>query len=399
MKRITFTVFAVFAYLTVFGQAEGVKKDTTVVIDTDPHRVATNRFWSNWFFGAGAGAQVYFGDHNRQMKFSELLTPNFGVYVGKWFTPGIGLRAGVNGFKIKGLTQNGSHSTGERYDGKPWEGYWLEKQEFNYLHVHADVLFNLSNILGGYKADRFYNISPYVGLGWMVTNDEPKQREVSANLGIYNTFRLSNAFNLTLDVRGGMVNDRFDGETGNRKNEGPLSAQIGFVYKFPKTDWNRNQTTIISYDEEELRILRRKVNELAQSNELLHKQLADSKHETVTDVILKNKLLAAPLLITFPINSSKVTNEARVNLGFFAKAINDNSNDVVYNVTGYADQGTGSPSTNERLSKERAQAIRDLLVNEFGVESRQIKISAAGGIENMHYNDPRLSRAVITYIE
>jgi outer membrane protein OmpA-like peptidoglycan-associated protein len=297
--------------------------------------------------------------------------------------------------ELKTFFENGDVPAQEQF----WEGYWLEKQEFNYLHVHADVLFNLSNILGGYKADRFYNINPYVGLGWMVTNDEPKQREVSANLGIYNTFRLSNAFNLTLDVRGGMVNDRFDGETGNRKNEGPLSAQIGFVYKFPKTDWNRNQTTIISYDEEELRILRRKVNELAQSNELLHKQLADSKHETVTDVVLKNKLLAAPLLVTFSINSSKVTNEARVNLGFFAKAINDNSKNVVYNVTGYADRGTGSPSTNERLSKERAQAIRDVLVNEFGVESRQIKISAAGGIENMHYNDPRLSRAVITYIE
>src|SRR5690606_9318414 len=101
------------------------------------------------------GAQVYFADHNRQMKFGDRLTPHFGVYFGKWFSPGIGVRAGIAGFKLVGATQNQSYSTGEVYDASQN----LEKQELKYFNIHTDVLFNLTNIFSGYRKDRFYTIS------------------------------------------------------------------------------------------------------------------------------------------------------------------------------------------------------------------------------------------------
>src|SRR5690606_12420634 len=142
----------------------------------DRYKVVTNRFFDNWFIGAGYGAQFFYGDHNKQMKFGDRLTPAYEFYVGKWFTPGIGVRAAVNGLKNVGVTQNGSHSTGEIYDASQQ----LEKQEFDYLNIHGDVLFNLTNILSGYKEDRVFTISPYVGLGWMFTWDTPTAREISA---------------------------------------------------------------------------------------------------------------------------------------------------------------------------------------------------------------------------
>lgn len=64
-------------------------------------------------------------------------------------------------------------------------------------------------------------------------------------------------------------------------------------------------------------------------------------------------------------------------------------------ISGYADKGTGSPATNERLSKARAEAIYNVLVNEFGVPASQLTTSHYGGVDNMYYDDPRLSRAVI----
>ena len=51
---------------------------------------------------------------------------------------------------------------------------------------------------------------------------------------------------------------------------------------------------------------------------------------------------------------------------------------------------------NERLSKERAEAVYDCLVNEFGVSGSQLRVDHKGGVGNMFYDDPRLSRAVIT---
>lgn len=380
-----------------YGQTLTVKRDSVVTEDSDKYAVKTNRFFDNWFFGASAGAQMFFGDHNKQAEFGDRISPYFQGYIGKWFTPGIGVRAGVDGFKIVGLTQNGSHTTGP-YDKIPWEGYELTRQEFNYWHLRADVLFNLTNIIAGYKADRFYNISPYAGLGWMVTTEEPIEREVSANIGLFNTFRLAKSLDLTLDVRGAMVNDRFDGEIGGRRNEGQLSTSLGLVYKFNKSDWNRPTTTTITetYDQAEFQNLINRLQKLEADNDALRKLLADAKDSTITNINVKKNLLAAPILVTFPINKSTVSNQARVNLGFFAKLIKETNSDFVYSITGYADEGTGTPAINERLSKARAEAIYNVLVNEFNVNPKQLKTSYKGGVPNMFYNDPRLSRAVIT---
>jgi len=369
-----------------------IKRDTSVVETHGKFPVITNLFWDNWFIGAGAGAQIYFGDHNRQMDFGDRLTPNFELYLGKWFSPGIGVRAGVAGLKAVGATQNQSYATGEIYDASQN----LEKQEYKYYHIHTDVLFNLTNIFSGYQKDRFYTVSPYAGLGWIQITDEPKDDDVTASVGVFNTFRLGKAVDLTLDVRGSAVKDRLDGEEGGRKGEGILAASVGLVYKFEKRDWDKPKTTTISYDEVQLDALRDRVNALEQDNDALRKQLADAKSSTITDVQVKDRILAAPILVTFPINKATVSNEARVNLGFFADVIKEGNPDVVYKLTGYADKGTGTPAINNRLSKARAEAIYNVLVNEFGVSPSQLEVSHEGGVENMFYDDPRLSRAVIT---
>jgi len=375
-----------------------VKAERTVVESTDRYRVVTNKFWGNWFIGAGAGAQMYFGDHNKQMDFGDRLSPAFNFYVGKWFTPGIGLRAGAGGLKFKGVTQNGAHSTGERYEGKPWDGYWLQNQEIEYYHIHGDVLFNLMNIFGGYRENRFYTLSPYVGLGWMVAHKSPKAREISGNVGLFNSFRLGKVVDLTLDFRGSVVNDRFDGELGGRREEGLLTGTLGLVFNLGKKDWDKPTTTTVtySYDDAALAALRDRVNALSRDNDALRAQLANAKSDTITDIEVRNKVLAAPILVTFPISKSTVNREIRVNLGFFAEVIKTGNKDVVYQITGYADKGTGTPKINERLSRERAQAVYNVLVNEFDVDPSQLELAYEGGVDNMFYNDPHLSRAVIT---
>jgi len=404
MKFILSVLFSTALAVNSFGQTTQISADSVSRKVDKGAVIISNRFFDNWFIGAGAGAQMYFGDHDKQMKLSERLTPVYSGYVGKWFTPGIGTRVGINGFKMVGVTQNGAHSTGERYEGKPWEGYWLENQEFNYFQVHGDVLFNLSNIIGGYRADRFYEVSPYVGLGWAVTNDSPKAKEITGNFGILNTFRLSSAWNLTFDARGMVVNDRFDGEVGNRKNDGILSAQVGVVYKFAKRDWDRPTHTVekdvvVKYDDALINSLRDKINRMVADNDALRAQLANVENKTITEIKVENRLLAAPILLTFPLNKSTLSKEARINLGFFAKVIAQGNEDVVYKITGYADKGTGNAAINRRLSLERAQAVFDVLTKEYHVSASRLKVVGEGGVDNMFYNDPRLSRAVVTIAE
>ena len=68
-------------------------------------------------------------------------------------------------------------------------------------------------------------------------------------------------------------------------------------------------------------------------------------------------------------------------------------------VIGYADAGTGSKGLNMKLSEKRAQVVYDCLVNEFGVKASQLQMDYKGGVENMFYDDPRLSRSVIIVSE
>lgn len=363
----------------------------TVEYSTDKFKVETNRFWSNWFVSAGGGVNLYFGDHDKQVKFGKRLAPAVDVAIGKWFTPGIGVRFAYSGLSVKGATQTGIHSTGEEVPGKGGYGYWLTKQKFNYFNFHLDAMFNVSNLLFGYNPNRVYSLSPYVGLGVMKTNDTPKATEIAGHFGLLNSFRLCDALDLNLDIRGTLVSDAFDGEAYGRGGEGMLSATVGLTYKFKKRGWDKAKT-VVRIDNRAINALRQQLSDAEAENERLKRALAEGNREKAKEIVTK----ASANLVTFQIGKATLSNEARANLGMMAEAIKSGDKSVVYTITGYADAGTGSKRINERLSKRRAEAVRDCLVKEFGVSESQLRVDHKGGVDNMFYDDPRLSRAVIT---
>lgn len=363
----------------------------TVEYSTDKFKVETNRFWSNWFVSAGGGVNLYFGDHDKQVKFGKRLAPAVDVAIGKWFTPGIGVRFAYSGLSVKGATQTGIHSTGEEVPGKGGYGYWLTKQKFNYFNFHLDAMFNVSNLLFGYNPNRVYSLSPYVGLGVMKTNDTPKATEIAGHFGLMNSFRLCDALDLNLDIRGTLVSDAFDGENAGRGGEGMLSATVGLTYKFKKRGWDKAKT-VVRIDNRAINALRQQLADAEAENDRLKRALAEGNRQKAKEIVTK----ASANLVTFPIGKATLSNEARANLSLLAEAIKSGDGNVVYTITGYADAGTGSKRINERLSKRRAEAVRDCLVKEFGVSESQLRVDHKGGVDNMFYDDPRLSRAVIT---
>lgn len=363
----------------------------TVEYSTDKFKVETNRFWSNWFVSAGGGVNLYFGDHDKQVKFGKRLAPAVDVAIGKWFTPGIGVRFAYSGLSVKGATQTGIHSTGEEVPGKGGYGYWLTKQKFNYFNFHLDAMFNMSNLLFGYNPNRVYSLSPYVGLGVMKTNDTPKATEIAGHFGLLNSFRLCDALDLNLDIRGTLVSDAFDGEAYGRGGEGMLSATVGLTYKFKKRGWDKAKT-VVRIDNRAINALRQQLADAEAENDRLKRALAEGNREKAKEIVTK----ASANLVTFPIGKATLSNEARANLSLLAEAIKAGDGNVVYTITGYADAGTGSKRINERLSKRRAEAVFNCLVKEFGVSESQLRVDHKGGVDNMFYDDPRLSRAVIT---
>lgn len=395
-KVIVLSALLLITGMSVYAQedySKSLKTTTTIVENADKYKVETNRFWSNWFVTAGGGGLIFFGDHNMQMKFGDRLSPALDIGFGKWFTPGIGIRFMYSGLTIKGATQNGSHSTGKVYDASQW----LDEQKFDFMNIHGDVLFNASNLLCGYNEKRFWSVTPYVGLGWILTWESPRARNFNASIGLINSFRLSSAFDLNLDVRGTATKDEFDGEIGGRKEEGLLSVTLGITYKFPKRTWGRSTVKTITFSDEELRSMRERLNAMNEENSRLKDELVVASNKTPEKVV-ETSILAAPCLITFQISRSILSNEARVNLGFQAELMKKNKN-AVYTIIGYCDKGTGTKEFNQRLSKARAEAVYNCLVKEFGVPTSQLRVTYEGGVDNMYYDDPRVSRAVITVIK
>lgn len=388
IKKMLLVAVTMLVSGSMLAQTKSSVEEEFVTYETDKYKVETNKFWSNWFISVGGGAQMLFGDHEKQMKFADRLSPALDVAIGKWFTPGIGIRFMYSGLSWKGVTQNGAYGNGKVYDASKW----LEEQEANYFNLHGDVLFNLSNLFCGYNEKRIWNVSPYVSLGWARMLDAPKTNEITGSLGLINSFRLCSSLDLQIDVRGTVMNDRFDGETGGRSGEGILSATVGLTYKFPKRGWNKVKTPV--YNDALWNEYRGKMNNLNAENERLKALLAEANSKPAETKVEK-QIVVPDLIVTFRIGKSALTKEDRVNLGFLAKAIKEGDPKATYTITGYADAGTGSKKINEHLSKARAAAVYSCLVNEFGVDKSQLRVRHEGGVDNMFYDDPRLSRAAI----
>ena len=88
MKK--FLMILAFASISVASMAQ---EDPT-----QKYSVATNSFWSNWFFQVNGAWTAFYsneekgGDYDKSPFKDFRSAPGFSVALGKWFTPGLGLR-------------------------------------------------------------------------------------------------------------------------------------------------------------------------------------------------------------------------------------------------------------------------------------------------------------------
>lgn len=355
---------------------------------------------SNWFISVGGGAQVLFGDHDRQRKFGQRISPALDIAVGKWITPGVGLRLMYSGLSAKGATQNGSFATLPLtpIDGKPWHGYWLENSKIDFMDLHVDVMFDMCNLIGGYNARRPYSLALYFGGGYAHTWNKTKvnghhKDGIVGNVGVFNMFHLGKAWDINLDVRLSAIHDGFDDAEGSAPFDGLVGATLGVTYRFAPRGYKvkREVITIREYDNTAVNELRNKVNALVEKNEKLEKELRKGENIRHTTV----EYIGGDYLIYFPINVSELSLADRAQLEQCANSIKAASKGAKFYVIGYADKSTGTPEVNEVLSRARAESVRACLVNEFGVNPACLDTEWKGGVDNMFYNDPNLSRVVI----
>lgn len=353
------------------------------------YEVITNPFWSNWFITLDGGAQMLFSDHDKKASFGKRITPTIDLAVGKWFTPGLGLRAMVSGSAVRGLNARQSKYTydeGNLVDGKYYKDYW------DILNIHGDIMLNLTNMFCGYKENRLYNAIPYVGFGLIHSLDMSSKNNFAVNMGFLNTFRISDKWDFNLEAKALITNDNFDLVRGGVKADIIMGVSAGVTYKFAPRGFRKPCKAapvkqLIS--EAELNNLKSSLANQAAENESLRGQLA-SRPATV-EVKEKISTVVAPQAIFFNIGSAKVSPQEEVNIRFLAKQMNQDTT-TQYTITGYADSATGSAQLNKELSEKRAQAVIEALVK-AGVDRSRLTVASEGGVAM--FDKDFLNRAVI----
>ena len=190
--------------------------------------VVADGFWRNWFvqFGLDMTLQNPYG-----YDFSKVF-PNgksFGLdlAVGKWFSHQVGVRGKFNWENKLPLLKN-DHANWLA----PFDQPGVNREKGGYIAMYGDVLFNLHNLFGTYKADRTWNLSLYPRIG-VNYNFGVKKGALNAGIGLLNTYRINDRWSVYGDIAYIMTGSGFVGAekvkgtgTGSNSN-GYLTIGIG----------------------------------------------------------------------------------------------------------------------------------------------------------------------------
>lgn len=193
--------------------------------------VVADGFWKNWFVQMGLDMTL---QNPYGYDFSKVF-PNgksFGldVAVGKWFSHQVGIRGKFNWENKLPLLEN-EHANWLA----PFDQPGVNREKGGYIALYGDVLFNLHNLFGAYRADRTWNASLYPRIG-VNYNFGVKKGALNAGIGLLNTYRISDRWSIYGDIAYIMTGSGFVGSekvegtgTGSNSN-GYLTIGIGAQY-------------------------------------------------------------------------------------------------------------------------------------------------------------------------
>ena len=351
--------------------------------DADPvlkYSVATNSFWSNWFIQVGGDFNSWISDqeHGRGLDNGD----NYGLFagdrtswggaiaVGKWFTPGLGLRTKLQTWNAKEV------------------GPTNPTQKFKYWTLNEHIMFNLSNLLCGYNPTRVWNVIPFLG-GGVSRNCSDNAYAMQLSAGIQSSWRLCKKVNVYAEVGLNRLEKDFDGFSGGVESgrgwkgaDNNLYLELGLNLNLGKGTWEKTPDVdaIKALSQSQIDALNAQLNDANSENTRLKNMLAEEQKNNETQKNTK-EFVNTPVSVFFNINKAKIASQKDlVNVKALAKYAKDNNRKLT--VTGYADGATGSAAFNQSLSEKRAATVADQLVK-MGVSRDMITTVGKGGVDEL----------------
>ena len=198
--------------------------------------VMVNSFWDNWFVQTGVGMSLQnpYGTNFANV-FPNGSTYGLNIGLGKWFTPGAGVRGGLNWQNDIVVNHHAAYlAPGEDSEGDP--------NKHGFMALYADMLINLNNLIGGYDQARKWNTIIYPRMGFSKNFAADNEECPVMGLGAEQTYRISDKLKLYTDVvyqvtTGGFVDGKFS--TGRDGSNGWFDINVGVQYELGKNWWDK----------------------------------------------------------------------------------------------------------------------------------------------------------------
>ena len=355
-------------------------------------------FTNNMYIGINGGVATKATGHS----WTKGLDPNFGVRIGKNISPVFGLAIEGNSY----------------FSNKPWVSTGTTVRVVN-TNLLSTV--NFSNLFGGYKGDpRAFELTAVYGLGWMHAfgagdNAWENVNRMTSKVGLDFQFNLgsSKAWQFYIEPS---INYAFLGRQGkthggdavvgngvgdygykaNTNEDQPaynlnnsfVQLNAGIIYKFKNKDGRHNFTLVRFRDLSEIDGLNAQINSLRnqlndKDAQLAAKDRQISDLQNALDECNKKPKYVKPATATnlqptvlFRQGKSVIDPAQYAPVELIASYMKHNM-DAKVEIKGYASP-EGSKELNQKLSENRAEAVKTALVKKYKIAADRLTTKGCG---------------------
>lgn len=327
----------------------------------------TLEFRPHWNIGVQGGAAYTLGESS---DFGKLISPAAALNFQWQFHHAFGLRLGLGGWQAKGAVV------------LPEEYIY----PFRFGQLSADVVMDLTSLLGGFNHKRVVSTYLFAGIGAAYGFDNsaaaPKADYFSyywkqrffypGRLGLGLDFRLSDVVSLGLEGNTMIFDDTFNSKAqSDSKADWHFNVLAGLKFQLGKNT-RPSKAYADKLAAEEAAEAARLAAERAEAERLAAEKAAAEKLAADRARMARENSKN----IHFSIGSFYINKKADADLAVLADWLKAHP-DFDLALVGYADKGTGSPKVNMEVSKKRMSVVIARL-EKLGVESSRVTTDYKG---------------------
>jgi len=389
VRKICFSVVTLLSSVVAMAQGQLSNDSTVTVIDgmkvplVERKFVAPTHFQDNWYIGTYGGVTSNFGSDDSHSGFFQIMGPAAAITVGKEITPVSEIRLQVNYNRNSGVTDDSFAGT--------FADMTHNRFRWNTFGLNIDYMPNFTNLLCGFRENRFFHFKGLLGLGGSVSSgyttdkfanalgmdnshtnqlenkdkyDSRRRSLIQIRAGLAGTFLVAPNWHINVEAVENFLDNSFDSNPTTKNIwDGHLDVMVGVTYHFknkggvnPGFYYPRHDMTVYKKKMEIAKNLRDKADKRKKEVE-----------ETPAEVIDINAHVMYTL-IAFDEGETTVDRLQQTNIYTTANAWTKSPRSIIYI--------TNSTGQDNKLFQKRAEAIRDILLERYEIPFAMIKVVA-----------------------